>query len=245
MTGNGHRFIRLDGCVNFRDLGGYPTREGRTLRRGQLFRSDSLHLLSAADIARLRELLRIAHVIDLRSTAELRIDGRGLLEHEAIRFHHLPLYDGEASGRTGLAGHHDLADLYFLMAETTMRQIGRVTAALAEATGPTVYHCTAGKDRTGVISALILGLLDVDEEFIILDYALTQRHLNQIVARLLADEGYRTMLETLPPDTLHARPQTMRGFLDRLRTKYGSIQEYAEAAGISEHTIQQLRERLL
>jgi len=239
------RWVICRGCVNFRDLGGYPTRTGGVLKSGKLYRSDSLHRLTTDDVAHLRTELRIAHIVDLRSTAELRADGRGLLAHEPIRFYHLPLYDGEAGTRAALVGHHDLSDLYFLMAETAMPQISRILATLAESTGPTIYHCTAGKDRTGVISALVLNLLDVDDEVVIRDYTLSQKRLDQIIPRLLADEGYRQMLEALPPDTLHAKPETMRGFLARLRARHGSIHEFAIAAGVSEHTIEQLREFLL
>lgn len=245
------RTVRLHGCANFRDIGGYPTRDGRTVRTGQVFRSDALRLLTASDIARLRDELRIGHVIDLRSTAELRIDGRGLLEHEPVRFQHLPLYDGNGSRRSVSADSRqrpalsDLAALYMLMAEVAMQRIGNVIRAVAQSTEPTVYHCAAGKDRTGVISALILGLLDVEEEIIVADYALTQEHLGQIIPRLLADAGYRTMLEELPPDTMHAQPQTMRRFLQGLQSKYGSIDGYARAAGISEETVGHLRKRLL
>jgi protein-tyrosine phosphatase len=239
------RTVRLDGCVNFRDLGGYATREGKRVRTGQVFRSAALHLLSASDIARLRDELRIGSVIDLRSTAELRADGRGLLEREPIRFQHLPLYDGNGTDTSERPAIPDLAALYVLMAEGAMRQIGNVLSAVAWSTEPTVYHCAAGKDRTGVVSALILGLLEVEEEFIVADYALTQEHLDQIIPRLLADAGYRAMLQELSPDTMHAQPQTMRGFLQALQGKYGSIHGYAETAGVSAETIRQLRERLI
>ncbi|HEX7406508.1 MAG TPA: tyrosine-protein phosphatase [Candidatus Binatia bacterium] len=245
VTGNWQRSVRFDGCLNFRDLGGYPTRSGRLVRTGQVFRSDALHLLTANDIARLRHELRIDCVIDLRSTAELRTGGRGLLEPEPIHFHHLPLFDGEATGGKDLREDRDLADIYFLIAEFAMQRIGGVITAVAEAAGPTVYHCAAGKDRTGVISALILGILEVEDEIIVADYALTQENLDGIIQRLMATEGYRTMFESLPPDTMHARPQTMIGFLEKLRAKYGSMHGYARAAGIPDDTIQQLKERLL
>ena len=70
------RRIDLDGCHNFRDLGGYPTGDGRTLRWRTLFRSDALHHLTPGDVARLRDELAIGDLIDLRSTRELRVDGR-------------------------------------------------------------------------------------------------------------------------------------------------------------------------
>jgi len=238
------RTVQLEGCLNFRDLGGYPTRNGGRVRWGQVFRSDALHLLSAADVVRLRDELRIGDVIDLRSTHEVETDGRGLLAQQRIRFHHVPLFDG-AVRREETPIEFDLSDRYFLLAEYAKMAIARVITTLAETTAPAVYHCAAGKDRTGVISALLLGVLDVDDEVIVADYALTQENLDAIIARLNSTEGYRAMLAALPPDTLHAQPQTMTALLDKLRARYGSVTSYAQAAGISPATLDRLRHRLV
>src|SRR5262249_43120241 len=89
------RLIDLEGCLNFRDLGGYPTSAGRPVRWRRVFRSDALHLPTDADVARIRHGLGVRDVIDLRSTAEVRSEGRGLIEADPIRFHHVPLFDGE------------------------------------------------------------------------------------------------------------------------------------------------------
>jgi len=246
VTQASQRFGRLEGCVNFRDLGGYPTRSGKTVRTGQVFRSDTLHLLTANDVTHLRQQLRIGQIIDLRSTGELRVDGRGLLEAEPIRFQHLPIFDGDTAASRHLPAAMDLADRYFFMADLGVQPIGRILTAITEASEPTVYHCSAGKDRTGVISALILSLLDVDADIITGDYALTQERMQQIVERLAADKGYWTaVVTTLPPETLHARPQTMVAFFEKLRAKYGSTRAYVRAAGVTDRAVEQLRERLL
>ncbi|HUI25719.1 MAG TPA: tyrosine-protein phosphatase [Candidatus Kryptonia bacterium] len=239
------RSIDLDGCLNFRDLGGYPTRDGRTVRWRRLFRSDALHLLTAADIARLRDELGIGDVIDLRSSAEVRSDGRGPLADEAIRFHHLPLFDGETVRRDENPAAYTLADRYFLLAEFAKDAIARVVATLATTDAPAVYHCAAGKDRTGVISAVLLGILGVKDEIIVADYAATQENLDAIIERLMASEGYQTMLSALPPDTLHAQPETMTTLLDRVRDRYGSMRDYARAAGVSDDAMDRLEARLL
>ena len=239
------RLIVLDGCLNFRDLGGYPTQDGRRVRWRQLFRSDALHLLSAADVAHLHHGLGIRDVIDLRSTAEVETDGRGLLAALPIRFHHLPLFDGDTAARAERPVAYTLADRYFLLAEFAKHPIARVITTLAGTTSPTVYHCAAGKDRTGVVSAVLLGLLGVRDEIIVADYAATQENIDAIIDRLMATEGYQTMLSALPPDTLHAQPETMIAFLDRVRTEYGSMREYARAAGVAAESMQQLEARLL
>src|SRR5262245_40357281 len=240
------RLIDLEGCLNFRDLGGYPTADGRALRWRQVFRSDALHLVTPADVARLRDEIGLRHVIDLRSSAEVRSEGQGALTLEDVRFHHVPLFDGEVreEDRARVA-QITLADRYVFMAELAGERIARVIGLLAETETPAVFHCAAGKDRTGVISALLLGLLGVADDVIVADYVATRENLDAIVDRLRSLEGYRAMLDALPPDTMHAEPETMLEFLARLRNRYGTIEEYARHAGLPDEAIDRLRDRLL
>lgn len=241
-----HRRIPLEGCFNFRDIGGYPTRDGRRVRWRQVFRSDGLHALTPADVRTLRDDVALRQVVDLRSTAELRSEGRGPLAHEPIEFHHVPLFDGEvATNRSPAPEETTLADRYVLLAEFAADRIGRVLTTLAAAPGPAVFHCAAGKDRTGVVSAIVLGLLGVPDEVIVADYAATQETLDAIVDRLMSLDGYRAMLAALPPDTLHANPDTMATLLARLRERWGTVDAYAVAAGVEAETIARLRDRLL
>lgn len=137
------RTIDLDGCLNFRDVGGYPTSDGRTVRWRQVFRSDALHHLTRQDVAQLRGEIGLGTVIDLRSTAELRSEGRGPLAQEPVAFHHLPLYDGEAV-RTSASTDMTLMDRYFLLAEFAKQPIARVITTLAASDAPAVYHCASG-----------------------------------------------------------------------------------------------------
>jgi protein tyrosine/serine phosphatase len=239
-----NRTIDLEGTLNFRDLGGYPTADRRAVRWRQVFRSDALHHLTRQDVAHLREEIGLGVVIDLRSSAELRSEGRGPLAHEAVAFHHLPLFDGQAV-TAAPAADMTLTDRYFLLAEFAKEPIGRVVSLLAASAAPAVYHCAAGKDRTGVVSAVLLGLLGVPDPVIVADYAATQENLDAIVERLMATEGYYEMLSALPPDTLHAEPETMAGFLARLRDAYGSMDAYARSAGVGDEAIAALRARLL
>lgn len=242
------RSISLEGCFNFRDLGGYPTADGRVVVWRRLFRSDGLHHLNAGDVAILRDEIRLGDVIDLRSSGELRADGRGLLEDESIRFHHLPLFDRETDQRTHPDYEPDsvtLADRYFFLAELAKEAVSKVLDVLAETDDAAVYHCAAGKDRTGVISAILLSVLGVPDEIIVADYAASRENLDSIIDRLMSTKGYQDMLEALPPDTMHAEPQTMISFLQRLTDKYGSVRGYAMDAGLSESQIEKLKSRLL
>ena len=239
------RLIALEGCLNFRDLGGYPTADRRVVRWRRLFRSDALHLLTPADVTRIRDQLQVREVIDLRSSYELRSEGSGPLAAEGLRHHHIPLFDGDTRRGNEDAGRISLADRYVLLAEIAREPIARVLTTLADADAPAIYHCAAGKDRTGVISAVLLGVLGVADEVIVADYVATRENLDAIVDRLLSLEGYRAILDTLPPDTLHAEPETMVEFLDRIRARYGSMDGYAVAAGVPATTLERLRAQLL
>ncbi len=239
------RRLDLTGCLNFRDLGGYPTMDGQMVRWRQLFRSDALHLLTADDVGQLRDDVGLGCVVDLRSTAELASEGRGPLDAEAMVFHHLPLFDGSISANREHAAQLDLTDRYVLMAQFATGPIGRVITTLAESDAPAVFHCAAGKDRTGVISAILLGLFGVHDDVIVADYAATQENLDAITERLMSLEGYKQMLAALPPDTMHANPETMAAFLHRMRDRYGSMEGYAREAGVSDASIARLRARVV
>lgn len=240
------RRIELEGCFNFRDLGGYPTADGRRMRWRRLFRSDALHHLTERDIERLGGELGIGRVVDLRSTGEIQAEGRGRLASQPIHFHHLPLFDGEIPDeQKRSADELTLADRYLMMAEFAKGPIAKVIVTLAESEAPAVYHCAAGKDRTGVISAVLLGVLGVRDEIIVADYAASQEQLDAVIERLLSAEGYQEMLQALPEDTMHANPETMVRLLEQLRERYESMEGYAAAIGVPESALQALRKRLL
>jgi protein-tyrosine phosphatase len=240
------RVLALDGCFNFRDLGGYPTADGRKIAWRQLFRSDALHALTDADIdVLLGDAVGLSDVIDLRSTAELKSEGRGRLEATEAVFHHTPLFDGAPSEGRVAAADMSLGQRYFGLLEIAQAQVARIVGVIADAQGAAVYHCAAGKDRTGVISAVLLGLLGVEDSLVIADYALTQQNLDAILERLNAMQGYKDMLEALPPDTQHANPETMAELIERVADRWGGFEGYVREAGVEDETLVKLRDRVL
>jgi protein-tyrosine phosphatase len=246
MGASAARRVQLEGCLNFRDVGGYVARDGRLVQPGLLYRSDALHLVTPSDVAILREKLGIGTIVDLRSSEELRSEGRGPLAALPIRFHHIPMVEGLAMRSEARAqASIQLADRYFLLAEFAKQRIAAALEALSASDAPAVYHCAAGKDRTGVLSAVILGVLDVPDDTIVADYALTAETLEAIQQRLLQSEGYQSILAALPPDTMHAEAETMVRLLEKIRERYGSMRDYAAAAGVAPHTLRRLEERLL
>jgi len=244
-----NRQIELDGCVNFRDLGGYPTSDGRTLRWRLLFRSDALHALSARDVDRLRSELALSDIVDLRSTGELRAEGRGLLGQESIGFHHTPLFDGDLGSAGSEASKRaqtmTLGQRYVGLLEIAREPIARVVRVLASARGGAVYHCAAGKDRTGLISAVLLGALGVPDDLIVADYALSGERIDAIIDRVMNMKGYEEALRAMPEDTLHARPESMQAVVDHVAARHGSMSDYLRSAGVDDRVLEQLRSKCL
>ena len=161
--------------MNFRDLGGYRTGDGLQVGWRRLFRADGLHKLTGADRAQLIGL-GVATVIDLRTVDEAEQRGRFPVAEVPVRYVDLPLFDvlptTEEMPSWREASY--VAARYGLMVADGAPALTGAFAALASADSlPAVFHCSAGKDRTGVLSALILAFLGVPDETIVEDYALS------------------------------------------------------------------------
>ncbi len=239
------RHIPLEGAVNFRDLGGYRAGDGRSIRWRTLYRADDLSRLSPPDRAQVRTL-GVVSVIDLRSRAEVDAE-RFPVDDIPVRFHHLPLtaalppFDDFRKGPEIFAGH------YRDIARKSGDRIAQAVAIIADPrTHPVVVHCAAGKDRTGVLVAVILGLLGVPDETIAEDYALSASAMGALLARLLErlperEEEIRSVATTM----FSATPANIRALLDGLREEHGSIEGYASAHGVDRDVVAALRAHLL
>jgi protein-tyrosine phosphatase len=237
---DGRRRVVLDGCLNFRDLGGWGD-----LRWGRLYRSDSLHRVTDGDVARLVGPLALASAIDLRSPPEREEAGTSALDRLPVRHHLVPLADEIGRKPRSLAG-ADLGEIYLLMLQFAGPRVARVLALLADpANLPAVYFCAGGKDRTGVVSAVVLGLLGVPDDDIVADYALTAEVLPPLFERDRAEGGvYAADLGGLPPTAFDAVPDTMRTLLAAVRREFGSMAGYAESIGVGDDVVAALRENL-
>jgi protein-tyrosine phosphatase len=169
------RHVGFERLRNFRDLGGYRVPDGRTVRWGRLYRSDSLAKLAGEDLRRFADL-GVRTVVDLRYPWEARQHGR-VPESTGVDYHNLSIehrpYD-QASPAEDVSPVDYLAPRYAEVAEdgvVELRQVLEVVAAAA--TAPVVVHCASGKDRTGIVAALVLALLGVSERDIVADFALT------------------------------------------------------------------------
>ena len=242
------RRIALGGPVNFRDLGGYPTAGGRTVRWGRVYRSDSLHRLDPADAPRLADL-GIVTAIDFRANDELDHIGIGPLGELDVRHVHLATVDRAMHGRQmpDISQTRTAAEIYFTMLETGAPSYAEALRELAEPGAlPAVFFCMAGKDRTGVFAALLLGLLGVADADIVADYALTSEVLEEIHARHRREvPAIDEQWANLPPDIAGAFPRTMEGLLAEVRDRYGSWDGYATEIGVDTSTLTTLTTSLL
>ncbi len=238
------RLIALEGAVNFRDLGGYATTDGQRTRWRVLFRADGLSELTETDLAVLRQL-GIRTVVDLRSVYELE-QSRFDVEAHPVEFHHFPFIDQlpdveEWDSRPGLLGSQ-----YTGMLDDAMPQIvGALEVLAAPEARPAVFHCTAGKDRTGLLSALVLSLLGVPEETVVADYALSGEAMERLRAKLILKYPDGKAVISDISEVFSADPANMVRLFAHLRERYGSVPGYAERAGVSDDVVTRLRSALL
>jgi protein-tyrosine phosphatase len=238
------RHIPLEGAVNFRDLGGYEAAGGRHLRWRTLFRADGLSRLTPTDRAAVRRL-GIATVVDLRTSFELE-GGRFPVDEIPVGFHHLPLLDEMPDPQRFEMAPGMLATQYQEIASDAAPQIARALAIVADRQAhPVIVHCTAGKDRTGVLVAVLLGLLGVPDEVIVHDYVLSAGAMAALRRKLIEryPEG-REIIERAD-ELFSAAPDNIRTLLDTLRRDHGSIEGYAAAAGAGPAVVDGLRQALL
>lgn len=241
------RHISFEGCHNFRDLGGYPTGDGRTVRWRHVFRSDAMHLMTHADAARVRDDLKIATVIDLRSHAEAEQEPYPHVE-ASLRRHHLPLIadlpDAQEQSQRKVAS--NLGEFYVQLIASAGGTIRTVLEALADTgAAPAVVHCSLGKDRTGVATAVLLGALGVSDKDIVRDYTLTNRYVGNVVRAARSAQLEDSFVLTLPPEFLRAPASAMKTLLATVRREHGSTREYAGSVGVDGATVRQLQSALL
>jgi protein-tyrosine phosphatase len=246
------RWLDLDGTANTRDLGGTPVEGGR-IRPGLLLRSDNLQDLSARDVSYLVEDVGLATVLDLRTPSERESTGPGPLAAQSAVVH-LPLSfipdsvevqvdPGSvlparwANGPVSVYNHY-LSDRPESFAAAVRR--------LADpAAGGAIVHCAAGKDRTGVLVAVVLDVLGASMEDIIEDYARTNERIEAIFGRLAASNTYRQDVEKIGLDAHRVEPATMQQVLTALRDEHGSTAAYLATAGVDTTTLERLRDRLV
>ncbi|WP_327090833.1 tyrosine-protein phosphatase [Nonomuraea sp. NBC_01738] len=255
-------WIGLEGAVNVRDLGGLPTIDGGITRSGRVLRSDNLQALTDHDIDLLVGELKLRHVIDLRSGAEVSMEGPGPLRRRPEVTHHHLSFFAEGGRHTDVEADSIDLDKVLPWQERQIDEELRVTGfyfgylrdrpdsvvgalrALSLDDGAAVVHCAAGKDRTGVVSALALEVAGATREAIIADYVATGERLELILGRLRSSATYRDDLDSRPADDHLPRPQYIQQFLGVLDDRFGGPLPWLRTHGWTEADTAALRGRL-
>ncbi len=240
------RLVPFEGVHNFRDLGGYETDDGRHTRWGQLYRSDAMHDLTDDDLEIFRTL-GIGAIVDLRSPAEIQRTGRGLIENEPHRFVSAPVLSNYATNEPrAVVDENYLTRRYLQYLDLGAPAFVSVFEEMTnEENYPLVFNCFLGKDRTGVVAALVLSCLGVRPARVIEDYAMSDERMVHIVAKLLRDPNLRDEIEGDDPILLSARSDTMANFLFALDERYGGAVPWAESVGVAPASIARVRDLLL
>ncbi|EPY05958.1 protein tyrosine/serine phosphatase [Paenibacillus alvei TS-15] len=235
------RIISLEGACNVRDLGGYQTKEGREIQWGHFYRGDGQHKLTEHD----QELLLgrgIHTVIDLRHAQEVIVAKDAFADSDNVAYHNVDLLNPTTTNQPQV---NSLGDLYVSMLDNSQDAFLRIFEILANPSDEAVlFHCTAGKDRTGMVAALLLELASVPHTTIIEDYAMTAECLLPIMDELRAGRP-----EGMPADLyerfLGCDPSNMEMMLQHLHAAYGGTERYLAAIGLSEEKVQILKQKLL
>lgn len=246
------RDLVWDGCLNVRDLGGLPTRDGGETRFGAIVRADNLHQLSAAGWHALAGH-GVRAVLDLRSDHELLDDPPADVRVSVL---HVPLMEAseaeweeiESELQAASAAAPDEAsakrDEYLILLDRLRANVAAAMRAVADAPeGGVVIHCAGGKDRTGIVAALMLDVAGVDKEAIAADYALSEERLRPRLERWLAAAETEEELERLRR-IAQTPAEAMGGLLDELERRYGGTAAFLRSIGVSDDDLERVRARL-
>jgi protein-tyrosine phosphatase len=224
------RLIALEGAQNFRDIGGYRTDDGRRVKWGMIYRSADLSKLTPADVANLNGL-GVGTVFDLRSTGERRtapdiFAGRSATVSLDYDVHSQAISAALRSAPTPESLRRAMAATYPELLTSIQPELRKLFDQLLENQGSTIYHCTAGKDRTGVTTALILSALGAPRETIYADYLMSNRFYHPAATA--------TPMGGLPPELsavlMGVDESYLRNMFDSIDGQYGSVDGYLDRA---------------
>lgn len=237
------RQIHLEGANNVRDLGGVHTADGREVRSGRLFRADALHKLTDADMQVL-EPLGIVTIMDFRSDQEIEQTGKARLVEQGANHLHIPLMGSDPSRPEQYEIPPSLGELYQMMARHRAERFAEAINQLVLLENmPVMFHCAAGKDRTGITAAMIYSMLGVDRETIVADYVLTDAAMERVIAGM--GDNVHPEARQYPASYMRAEAVSITLFLDTLDTEFGSPEEWLLRAGVEEASFDRLHEAML
>lgn len=233
--------IALGGTYNTRDLGGYPTKDGGQTQYRRFLRSDGLQALTEAGAKQLQKEYGLSCVIDLRTTGENTRNPHPA--HLGVPVFSFPLIDQVNS--TSFSGPlpTSMGQLYCSLLDGSKAALHGIFRTILANPGCILYHCTAGKDRTGVVSMLLLSLAGCEDALITADYAASEANLAPLIAGQKAH--FAQMGLEIPDYVLGSAPENMEMALAHFHKNYGDAESYFALLGFTQSEIGQLRQRLV
>ena len=231
--------LPLEHAFNVRDLGGYAASSGRVTRWRTLLRADDLYELAPAEVDFLVEY-GVRAVVDLRTPKEIAQRPDPFADHGDVRYHHLPVGPDELVDPSRLLQMSSptlLQEFYVAMLAEHGDRIAAAVNLIADAPDATLFHCSAGKDRTGLIAMLLLGVAGVRESDIVSNYAASYEH-------LMENPQIRAYLSQVPAVLMESAPATIRAAMNFISDKYGSYADYLVASGVNRGSVERLAERM-
>lgn len=233
------RPLPLEGSDNTRDLGGYPIEGGWKTASHRLIRSDSLAELTDDDIKKLREY-GVGCCIDFRTPDMCQRCPSALENVGGIAYYNIPIDDHMVHGdQNAFDRYEDMGDLYIEILEQNRQELRTaLLLILQHSDQATIYHCTAGKDRTGVLSMLLLELAGVPEDVILADYQVTEYYMASKFARMR--EILLQNRLSLPEYCFSSSSDQLKKAMSYLHMQYGTVEEYVRDIGMTDRECKRL-----
>jgi len=237
------RFLPLTGVLNARDLGGLPLRTGGHTHPGLLIRADAPLQLTPEDHSNL-SALGLSTVIDLREPNERVRDPSVIQNGNGLAVHEIAVWQMMSDAGFEPADPFDLSAFYRGLLDYAGAGLAAAVTQLAQAPGAALFHCTAGKDRTGLLAALLLESVGVARKHVLEDFALTDTRIEPIRERLSDDAERRGVARSDFARLLTANPDLLESALAHLDTTHGGATRYLQRHGVDTDTLAALRGKL-
>lgn len=227
------RRIVLEGPLNVRDLGGFPTETGEVTQYGRFLRSDMPTSITDAESKMLLER-GITTIIDLRSDWEVDLTPCWFAGKPGFDYYRFPL----AGNGQGPATEEEIPASYMRMLDEPSIVKG-LFLTIANAPAGVLYHCTAGKDRTGVTSAFLLSLVGVRTVDIVADYQVSHTYIRPLI------EKFQKENSMLSGALGYSKPEYIEGFLKLFYEKYESVESYLKELGLTDADLNNIKNKLM
>jgi protein-tyrosine phosphatase len=240
------REINFDKIINCRDLGGYRAGGNRTIAWRWLFRSGYVHPMTARDQNRLKAELKLTSVINLRSNKAGQEKEVSLLNDAGIKYFNTPFFSYQQEELSYDFTNMGEAFLFRIRQQEYAKPILAALEIIADPKNlPLLFHCGAGKDRSGLLAAFTLAVLGVADDDIITDYTLSAPYMREMVANMMNDPNTPEEEKNLPAYTWEAAAESMALFLTGLKREFGSARAYLEMNGADKSLFARLEKALL